>query len=169
MNTALDLAPLWRSGIGFDGLTDMLNEAMQPVATYPPYNIEKTGEDAYRIALAVAGFKPHELSITSEPNLLTVIGQPASDPGGQFLYQGLQRGAFERRFRLADYIKVTGARLSDGLLTIELAREIPEEMKPRRIEITGMPQGEQKQLEKPQQQEEPAQFGHKKAEHKKAA
>src|SRR5919205_3394283 len=97
MNTALDLAPLWRSGIGFDGLIDLLNEAMQPVATHPPYNIEKTGEDAYRITLVVAGFKPNELSITSEPNLLTVVGQPASDPGEQFLYQGLQRGAFERR------------------------------------------------------------------------
>ena len=150
MNTALDLAPLWRSGIGFDSLIDMLNEAMQPVATYPPYNIEKTGEDAYRITLVVAGFKPSELSVTSEPNLLTIVGQPAGEPDGQFLYQELQRGAFERRFRLADYVKVTGARLNDGLLRIELAREIPEAMKPRRIEIAGTPQGEQKQLEKPQ-------------------
>jgi molecular chaperone IbpA len=149
MNTALDLAPLWRSGIGFDNLIDMLNEAMQPIATYPPYNIEKTGEDAYRITLVVAGFKPNELSVTSEPNLLTIVGQPAGEPDGQFLYQGLQRGAFERRFRLADYVKVTGARLNDGLLTVELAREIPEAMKPRRIEIAGTPQGEQKQLEKP--------------------
>ena len=161
MNTALDLAPLWRSGIGFDGLTDMLNEAMQPVAIHPPYNIEKTGENAYRITLAVAGFKPNELSITSEPNLLTIVGQPAGEPNGQFLYQGLQHGAFERRFRLADYVKVTGARLNDGLLTVELAREIPEAMKPRRIEIAGTPQGEQKQLDKPQQFE--PQFEEKKA------
>src|SRR5918998_169332 len=97
MNTALDLAPLWRSGIGFDGLIDMLNEARQPVATHPPYNIEKTGENAYRITLAVAGFKPNELSITSEPNLLTIVGQPAGEPNRQFLYQGLQHGASERR------------------------------------------------------------------------
>jgi molecular chaperone IbpA len=151
MNTALDLAPLWRSGIGFDGLIDMLNEAMQPVAAHPPYNIERTREDAYRITLAVAGFKPNELSVTSEPNLLTVIGQPAGEAGGQFLYQGLQRGAFERRFRLADYVKVTGASLNDGLLTIDLARELPEAMKPRRIEIAATTQGDQRQLEKPEQ------------------
>jgi molecular chaperone IbpA len=155
MNTALNLAPLWRSGIGFDGLIDMLNEAMQPVATHPPYNIEKTGEDAYRITLAVAGFKPNELTITSKPNLLTVAGQPAGEPGGQFLYQGLQCGPFEHRFRLADYVKVTGARLHDGLLIVELAREIPEAMKPRRIEIAATPQGGQRQLEKPQQFEQP--------------
>jgi len=150
MNTAFNLAPLWRSGIGFDGVIDMLNEAMQPVATHPPYNIEKTGEDAYRITLAVAGFKPNELSVTSEPNLLTVVGQPSGEPGGQFLYQGLQRGPFEHRFRLADYVKVTGARLNDGLLIVDLAREVPEAMKPRRIEIAGT-QGGQRRLEKPQQ------------------
>src|SRR3954449_2461362 len=149
MNTAFNLAPLWRSGIGFDGVIDMLNEAMQPVAIYPPYNIEKTGEDAYRITLAVAGFKPNELSVTSEPNLLTVVGQPAGEAGGQFLYQGLQHGSFERRFRLADYVKVIGARLNDGLLVIDLAREVPEAMKPRRIAIAEQPQGGQKQLEKP--------------------
>ncbi|HEX2281193.1 MAG TPA: Hsp20 family protein [Thermomicrobiales bacterium] len=151
MNTALNLAPLWRSGIGFDGLVDLLNEAMKPVATHPPYNIEKTGEDAYRITLVVAGFKPNELSVTSEPNLLTIVGQPAGEPGGQFLYQGLQRGPFEHRFRLADYVKVTGAQLNDGLLTIDLAREVPEAMKPRRIEIAATPQGGQWQLEKPEQ------------------
>jgi len=150
MNTAFNLAPLWRSGIGFDGVIDMLNEAMQPVTTHPPYNIEKTGEDAYRITLAVAGFKPNELSVTSEPNLLTVVGQPGGEPGGQFHYQGMQRGPFEHRFRLADYIKVTGARLNDGLLIVDLAREVPEAMKPRRIEIAGT-QGGQRRLEKPQQ------------------
>jgi molecular chaperone IbpA len=150
MNTALDLAPLWRSGIGFDGLIDLLNEAMKPVATFPPYNIEKTGEDGYRITLAVAGFKPDELSVTSEPNLLTVagrpVGEPAGEAGGQFLYRGLRHGPFEHRFRLADHVKVTGARLMDGLLTIDLARELPEAMKPRRIEIAATPQGGHKQL-----------------------
>ena len=150
MNTALNLAPLWRSGIGFDGLIDRLIEAMKPVATHPPYNIEKTGEDAYRITLVVAGFKPNELSVTSEPNLLTIVGQPVGQPGGQFLYQGLQRGPFEHRFRLADYVKVTGAQLNDGLLTIDLAREVPEAMKPRRIEIAATQSG-QWQLEKPEQ------------------
>ncbi len=150
MNTALNLAPLRRSGIGFDGLVDMLNEAMKPVATHPPYNIEKTGEDAYRITLVVAGFKPNELSVTSEPNLLTIVGQPVGEPGGQFLYQGLQRGPFEHRFRLADYVKVIGAQLNDGLLTIDLAREVPEAMKPRRIEIAATQSG-QWQLEKPEQ------------------
>lgn len=162
MNTALDLAPLWRSGIGFDGLIDLLNEAMQPVAAHPPYNIEKSGEDAYRITLAVAGFKPDELSLTSEPNLLTVAGQPAGEAGGQFLYQGWQCGPFERRFRLADHVKVTGARLNDGLLTIDLVREVPEAMKPRRIEIAATPQSGQRQIEKPQQQA-PSQVEHRKA------
>lgn len=149
MNTALNLAPLWRFGIGFDSLIDMLNEAVQSVAAYPPYNIEKTGEDTYRITLAVAGFKPGELRVTSQPNLLIVAGEPASENGGQFLYQGLQRGPFEHRFRLADHVEVTGARLDNGLLRIELAREIPEAMKPRRIEIAASAQAGQRQLERP--------------------
>lgn len=163
MSTAFDLAPLWRYGIGFDRLIDILNEAAQPMANHPPYDIEKIGEDAYRITLAVAGFRPDEVSITSEPNLLTVTGKPAGEQDRQFLYQGLRRGEFERRFRLADYVKVTGARMADGLLTIDLAREIPEGMRPRRIDIVGQKPQIEHQPEKNENEYKPEKNGRKKA------
>ena len=141
MSTMFDLAPLSRSAIGFDRLFDMLNQAMQfePADNYPPYNIEKTGEDTYRITLAVAGFSPNELSVTSQPNLLVVVGKKSDNGqnGGQYLYHGIAGRAFERRFNLADYVKVAGAWLENGLLVIDLVREVPEAMKPRRIEITN--------------------------------
>ena len=133
-----DFAPLYRSAIGFDRLMDLLQTASQGDLgdNYPPYNIEKTGEDAYRITLAVAGFTPDELTITAQPNLLVVAGEKAdSDPTGQYLYCGIAARSFERQFTLADYVKVAGASLEQGLLVIDLVREVPEAMKPRKIEI----------------------------------
>jgi molecular chaperone IbpA len=130
---------LWRSGVGFDRLFDILDQAgkWEPADNYPPYNIEKTGEDTYRVTLAAAGFTPDELSITSQPNLLVVAGKKAEAQGVSYLHQGIAGRAFERRFSLADHVKVTAARLENGLLTIELVRELPEEMKPRRIPIAS--------------------------------
>lgn len=137
MNTVFDFAPLWRSGVGFDRLFDVLDQAgkWEPADNYPPYNIEKTGDDTYRITLAVAGFAPDELSITSQPNLLVVSGKKAEGQGGSYLHQGIAGRAFERRFSLAEHVKVTAAHLENGLLIIELVREVPEQMKPRRIPI----------------------------------
>jgi molecular chaperone IbpA len=139
MNTVFDFAPLWRSGIGFDRLFDLLEEAgkFEPVDNYPPYNIEKIGEDSYRVTLAVAGFTADELTVTSEPNLLIVSGKKAEPQEREYLYKGIATRAFERRFNLADYVKVTAAHLENGFLTIELVRELPDEMKPRRIAIAS--------------------------------
>jgi molecular chaperone IbpA len=139
MSTVLDFAPLWRTGIGFDRLFDLLAQAVkfEPSDNYPQYSIEKAGEDAYRITLALAGFTADELSITTQPNLLIVSGRKAAGQGGEYLYQGIANRAFERRFSLADYVQVSGARLENGLLTIELARELPDAMKPRRIPIAS--------------------------------
>jgi molecular chaperone IbpA len=135
----MDFAPLSRATIGFDRLFDMLDSAMQfeQADSYPPYNIEKTGEDAYRITLAVAGFTPDELSITSEPNQLIVAGKKAQAGNGAYLYQGIADRPFQRQFSLADYVKVVGANLTNGILAIDLVREVPEAMKPRRIEIVN--------------------------------
>jgi molecular chaperone IbpA len=137
MNTVFDLAPLWRSSVGFDRLFELLDQAgkWEPADNYPPYNIEKTGDDTYRITLAVAGFTPDELSITSQPNFLVINGKKAEPKGGSYLHQGIAGRAFERRFSLAEHVKVTAARLENGLLTVELVRDVPEEMKPRRIPI----------------------------------
>jgi molecular chaperone IbpA len=104
---------------------------------YPPYNIEKTGEETYRISLAVAGFTPDDLAITAQPNLLVVAGKKGEGQGGQLLYQGIAARAFQRQFGLADDVKAVGASLENGLLTIDLVREVPEAMKPRRIEIAN--------------------------------
>ena len=141
----LDFAPLPRSTIGFDRLFDLLDRTarFEPHDGFPPYDIEKTGEDAYCITLAVPGFTPDEVSIESQPNLMVVSGQRAADRGGQYLHRGLTARGFERRFDLADFVEVKGARLEDGLLTINLQREVPEAMRPRQIEIAvgGTPQG----------------------------
>jgi molecular chaperone IbpA len=139
MNTVFDFAPLWHSGVGFDRLFDILEEAgkWEPTDNYPPYNIEKTSEDAYRVTIAVAGFAADELSVTSEPNLLTVSGKKADAQDREYLYKGIATRTFERRFNLADYVKVTGAHLQNGVLTVELVRELPDEMKPRRIAIAS--------------------------------
>ncbi|HEY1427561.1 MAG TPA: Hsp20 family protein [Caulobacteraceae bacterium] len=133
----LDFSPLYRSVVGFDRLADLLDAASHETATgYPPYNIERTGEHEYRIELAVAGFKPDELSIEVKESVLTVTGQKAGgDVERRFVHRGLAERNFERRFQLAEYVVVTEANLADGLLSISLKRELPEALKPRRIEI----------------------------------
>ncbi len=145
----IDFAPLSRSTIGFDRLFDLLDQtaAFEPNESFPAYDIERTGEDAYRITLAVPGFKLDEISIEGQPNLLVVSGQRSTDRGGQYLHRGLKTRSFERRFNLADFVEVTGASLADGLLMIELKREVPEAMRPRRIEIASGPAQGQRQIE----------------------
>ena len=134
-----DLAPLYRATVGFDRVADMMDRVLasdvsQP--TYPPYNIEKTAEDAYRISLAVAGFTDEELSVEVRENALIVSARKAEDEGERtFLHRGIATRAFERRFALADHVRVTGAVHENGMLHIDLKREIPEALKPRRIEI----------------------------------
>ncbi len=133
----IDLSPLYRSVVGFDRLADLLDSASTEAATgYPPYNIERTAENAYRIEIAVAGFRPEDLNIEVKENLLTVVGRkPANEDTRRYLHRGLAERNFQRRFQLADYVVVTEARLADGLLSIALKRELPEALKPRRIEI----------------------------------
>ena len=140
----IDFSPLYRSAVGFDRLASLLEAASRSEAPsgYPPYNIETVGENAYRIELAVAGFKPEELNIDARENTLTVQGKKAAnDDTRRFLHRGLAERNFERRFQLADYVVVKGASLSDGVLAIDLERQLPEALKPRRIEIsTAAPQ-----------------------------
>ena len=133
----LDFSPLYRSVVGFDRLADLLDSAASEAATgYPPYNIERTGDHEYRIEIAVAGFKPTELDIEVKEALLIVKGQKAANEGERrFVHRGLAERNFERRFQLAEYVVVTDAQLADGLLAITLKRELPEALKPRRIEI----------------------------------
>lgn len=133
----LDFSPLYRSVVGFDRLADLLQTAATDAATgYPPYNIERTDENAYRIEIAVAGFRREELEIEVKENLLTVQGRKtANEDNRRFLHRGLAERNFERRFQLADYVVVTDAQLADGLLSISLKRELPEALKPRRVEI----------------------------------
>ncbi|MGY6555061.1 MAG: Hsp20 family protein [Wenzhouxiangella sp.] len=137
--STFDLSPLYRTAIGFDRLADMLSNASRvDSGGYPPYNIESLGEDQYRITMAVAGFAEHELDLVSERNTLTVSGnkqEQAKENGAAMLYRGIATRSFERRFQLADHVEVVGARLENGLLHIELKRELPEQMKPRKIEI----------------------------------
>jgi len=138
MRTAFDLSPLFRSSVGFDRVFDLLESARVTASdNWPPYDIIKKGDDDYRITMAVAGFSQEDLNITHERNMLVVAGQRSVDDDNQYLHRGIAGRAFERRFELADHVKVTGASLVNGLLTIDLKREIPEEMKPRRIEIAG--------------------------------
>ncbi len=144
--TNLDFTPFYRSFIGFDHLATLMDAAArnEKQPGYPPYNIEVTGEDQYRITMAVAGFEEQELSIETEHNTLLVKGQKTSkDEGRRFVHQGIAERNFERKFQLSDYIKVTGASMSNGLLHIELVREVPEALKPRKISIG---QGEANQL-----------------------
>ena len=133
----IDFSPLYRSVVGFDRLAQILETATVDQASgYPPYNIERTDENAYRIEIAVAGFRSEELTVEVKENLLTVQGRKtANDAERRFLHRGLAERDFERRFQLADYVVVTDAQLSDGLLSISLRRELPEALKPRRIEI----------------------------------
>ena len=133
-----DYSPFYRATVGFDRVFDLLdNVAGQTANGYPPYNIEKAGENAYKIVMAVAGFAEAELNVTQKENELLVTGQtaPNADEGKQYLYRGIAGRNFERRFQLADHVKVSGAKLSNGLLTIELERVIPEEKKARAIRI----------------------------------
>ena len=134
-----DPAPLWRSTIGFDRLVDMLDQSshFQANDTYPPYNIERAGDDHYRISLALAGFSLDEVTITAEQNVLTVEGSKSQKTETEYLYQGISARPFRRVFNLADYVEVKGASFEDGLLKIDLVREVPEAMKPRRIAING--------------------------------
>jgi molecular chaperone IbpA len=134
----VDFAPLYRSVVGFDRLANLIEAASKAEGPtgYPPYNIETVGDDAYRIEIAVAGFKPDELSVDVKQNVLTVAGhKAANEDAKRYLYRGLAERNFERRFQLADYVVVTDAKLADGLLAISLKRELPESMKPRRIAI----------------------------------
>ena len=135
----IDFSPLYRTAIGFDHLASLLDATMrsdQKRPTYPPYNIELTGEDHYRITMAIAGFEQSDLSIEVEGNTLTVIGHKAEeDEGKQYLYRGIAARNFERQFQLADHIKVSGASFKNGMLHIELEREIPDALKPRKIAI----------------------------------
>ena len=130
-----DFSPLYRSTIGFDRLFDMLDQAAPP-ANWPPYNIEKSGDDQYRITMSVAGFSPAEIELVQKENTLFVAGQKHPEPeGAQYLHRGIATRAFRQSFNLADHVKVTGASVADGLLTIDLKREVPDALKPRRIEI----------------------------------
>ena len=133
-----DLAPLYRSTVGFDRLFSML-DGFEAAPGYPPYNIERTGENDYRITVAVAGFGESELSIVSKENTLTIKGekQAKEEVNGEVLYQGIAARAFERQFQLADYVQVKGAALENGLLHVDLVREIPEAKRPRQIAING--------------------------------
>jgi molecular chaperone IbpA len=138
----VDFSPLYRSTVGFDRLFTMLDSLGQPeqAQSYPPYNIERTGENLYRITMAVAGFDESELSIEAHAHVLTVKGEKAEDEKAEqseFLYRGIAKRAFERRFQLADHVEVTAASLKNGLLHIDLLRNIPEAMKPRRISIAA--------------------------------
>lgn len=138
MRTAYDLSPLYRSMIGADHMAGLLESALNGAASrdYPPYDIEKTGEQAYRISVATAGFREDELEVVAQPNLLIVRGRKAeAQDAARFLHHGLAQRPFEHRFELADYIVVRQAHYADGLLTIELEREVPDALKPRQIEI----------------------------------
>src|SRR6201993_1483215 len=138
--TTYDFAPLLRTALGFDRLARLMDSAVSAadVPSYPPYNIEKTGEDTYRLTMAVAGFRPEELDVVAKDNTLTVSGKGAGDgQKGEMLYRGIAGRAFERRFVLADHMVVDGADLENGLLHVALKRVVPEALKPRRIAIGG--------------------------------
>ncbi|BEE15753.1 MULTISPECIES: Hsp20 family protein [Aeromonas] len=135
---SIDFSPLYRSAIGFDRLATLIESAASNGnAGYPPYNIEQLGDSDYRISMAVAGFTQEELELSFQENLLTVKGNKQADTERNYLYQGIAERGFERRFQLADYVRVKGADLKNGLLHIDLVREVPEAMKPRKIEING--------------------------------
>ena len=144
MRTLLDYTPLHRSSIGFDRVFDLLEAASRTQGgdNYPPFDSLKLDEDSYRITMAVAGFSEDDLTITSQANLLMVSGERKAEPEGEYLHRGIANRAFSRRFELAEHVHVTGARLVNGLLSIDLKREVPEAMKPRRIEIGGSTAGD---------------------------
>lgn len=132
-----DLTPLWRSTVGFDRLLNLIENPMRWAGeeNYPPYDIERTGEDHYQISLAVAGFTPDDITITAQQNMLMVEGRKVEKGEHEYLYQGISARPFRRVFNLADYVQVKGASFENGLLKIDLMREVPEAMKPRKIAI----------------------------------
>jgi molecular chaperone IbpA len=135
-----DFAPLWRTSVGFDRLFEAINNMHLLEGqdnNYPPYDILRTGDDTYRIQLALAGFSPDDVTITAQQNLLTVAGRKAENAEHQYLYQGISARAFQRQFNLEDHVEVEGASYQNGLLQIDLVRRVPEAMKPRRIDISG--------------------------------
>ena len=149
MRTAIDFSPFRRSSVGFDRLFDMLENSSLGTGAenYPPFDLVKDGDNQYRIELAVAGFKPEEVDITAQQNVLIVSGRKSEETektGSDYIYRGIANRSFERRFALADHIQVRGADLKDGLLSVELVREIPEAMKPRKIAIGGEAKGRDK-------------------------
>ena len=145
---AYDFAPLWRSTVGFDRLFDLAETAQRAGEdNYPPYNIERLADDRYQISLAVAGFAPDDVSITAEQNVVTIEGSKTEKAERDFLYRGISTRTFRRQFSLADYVQVKGAAFDNGLLKLDLVREIPEAMKPRRIAIDGAPAGNVQRLE----------------------
>ena len=149
MRTALDFSPFYRSSIGFDRVFNLLENAnrLQSVESWPPYDIVRVDENSYRIVMAVAGFAETDLDITYEPNLLIITGEHKEADDSQYLHRGLASRPFVRRFELADHVKVAGASLINGLLAIELMREVPEAMKPRRIQIGTEQPAQVKQVE----------------------
>ena len=134
-----DFSPLWRSTVGFDRLFDQINNTQlhDNQDGYPPYDIVRTGEESFRIAVALAGFSPNDIAITAQQNLLTVAGRRTEHPEQDYVYKGISARPFERRFSLADHVEVERATFEDGLLQIDLVRRVPEALKPRRIEIAG--------------------------------
>jgi molecular chaperone IbpA len=156
----VDFSPLYRSTVGFDRLFTMLDSLAQPdqAQTYPPYNIERTGDNTYRVTMAVAGFSETELAIEAHAHVLTVKGEKSDDntEGSEFLYRGIAKRAFERRFQLADHVEVTAASLKNGLLHIDLLRSIPETLKPRKIAIAAEPVDAPKAIEAQVVTNEPA-------------
>ncbi|MEP9399418.1 Hsp20 family protein [Mesorhizobium sp. KR2-14] len=147
----VDFSPLYRSTVGFDRLFTMLDSLGQPESgqSYPPYNIERTGEDSYRISMAVAGFSEDDIAIEAHRNVLSIKGErkETEGEGAEILYRGIASRAFERRFQLADHVDVVGAKLKNGLLHIDLKRTVPEELKPRRISIAKAADKDAMQIE----------------------
>ena len=146
MRTNFDFTPYRRSTVGFDRLFDMLESGNAVGDNYPPFDLERVSDDEYRITLAVAGFGPDEIDIVAQQNLLVVSGRKRDDSERQYIHRGIATRAFERRFGLADYVQVRNADLRDGILSVELVREIPEEMKPRKVRINGASDEVQQQL-----------------------
>jgi molecular chaperone IbpA len=137
--TTFDLAPLWRSTVGFDHLFNLIENSVRWTNSdnYPPYNIERTGEDHYQISLALAGFTPEEVAITAEQNALRIEGRKTEKGAHQYLYQGISARPFRHVSNLADYVQVKGASFENGMLTIDLVRELPEATKPRQVPISA--------------------------------
>ncbi len=136
---AFNLTPLFRSSVGFDHLASLLDDAMRSDkgSTYPPYNIELIADDKYRISMAVAGFRREEVTVQTERNALSITGKQVADATKKFLHQGIAARSFERKFQLADHVKVVKAAMADGVLHVDLEREVPEAMRPRQIQIEG--------------------------------